>query len=92
MRGRPKIVLARTYEEALDLYNKYKNNILGIVSDARFPREGKIDPQAGIRFLTVVRSESPFIPLILQSAEIANREFAQHVHAQFIDKNSGSCA
>ena len=88
MRGRPKIVLARTYEEALDLYNKYKNNILGIVSDARFPREGKIDPQAGIRFLTVVRSESPFIPLILQSAEIANREFAQHVHAQFIDKNS----
>ena len=88
MRGRPKIVLARTYEEALDLYNKYKNNILGIVSDARFPREGKIDPQAGIRFLTVVRSESPYIPLILQSAELSNREFAQNVHAQFIDKNS----
>ena len=88
MRGRPKIVLARTYEEALDLYTRYQNHTLGIVSDARFPREGKIDPQAGIRFLTEVRSRSPFIPLILQSAEISNREFAEHIHAQFIDKNS----
>ena len=88
MRGRPKIVLARSYEEAIDLYNRYKNHILGIVSDARFPSGGKIDPQAGVRFLTEVRSQSPFIPLILQSAEIANREFADHIHAQFIDKNS----
>ena len=88
MRGRPKIVLARTYEEAFDLYTRYQNNTLGIVSDARFPREGKIDPQAGIRFLTEVRSRSPFIPLILQSSEASNREFATHIHAQFVDKNS----
>lgn len=88
MRGRPKIVLARSYEEAMDLYNKYQNNTLGIISDARYPREGKIDPHAGIRFLTEVRSRDPFIPLILQSAEVGNKEFALSCGAQFIDKNS----
>lgn len=88
MRGRPKIVLARSYEEAMDLYNKYQNNMLGIISDARFPREGQIDPKAGIRFLTEVRSRDPFIPLILQSAEVSNKEFALNCGAQFIDKNS----
>lgn len=88
MRGRPKIVLARSYEEAMDLYNKYQNNTLGIISDARYPREGKIDPHAGIRFLTEVRSRDPFIPLILQSAEVSNKGFALSCGAQFIDKNS----
>lgn len=88
MRGRPKIVLARSYEEAMDLYNKYQNNTLGIISDARYPREGKIDPHAGIRFFTEVRSRDPFIPLILQSAEVSNKEFALSCGAQFIDKNS----
>ena len=88
MRGRPKIVLARSYEEAMDLYNKYQNNTLGIISDARYPREGKIDSHAGIRFLTEVRSRDPFIPLILQSAEVSNKEFALSCGAQFIDKNS----
>lgn len=88
MRGRPKIVLARSYEEAMDLYNKYQNNTLGIISDARYPREGKIDPHAGIRFFTEVRSRDPFIPLILQSAEVSNKEFAFSCGAQFIDKNS----
>lgn len=88
MRGRPKIVLARTYEEAMELYNKYQDNILGIVSDARFPHGGKIDPKAGLTFLTEVRSRNPFVPLILESAEESNREFTQHVNAVFIDKNS----
>ncbi len=88
MRGRPKIVLARTYEEAMELYNKYQDNILGIVSDARFPHGGEIDPKAGLTFLTEVRSRNPFVPLILESAEEANREFTQHVNAVFIDKNS----
>lgn len=88
MRGRPKIVLARTYEEAMELYNKYQDNILGIVSDARFPHGGEVDPKAGLTFLTEVRSRNPFVPLILESAEESNREFTQHVNAVFIDKNS----
>ena len=43
MRGRPKIVLARTYEEAVGLYDKYRNNVLGVVTDVSFTRKGKKD-------------------------------------------------
>lgn len=88
MRGRPKIVLARNYEEAMELYEKYQNNILGIISDVRYPREGKVDPMAGIKFLNEVRSQAPFLPMILQSAEEANRCYADKCNALFIDKNS----
>ena len=88
MRGRPKIVLARSFEEAMELYNRYQDNILGVISDARFPHRGEIDPKAGLSFLTEVRSRDPFMPLILESAEESNREFASHINALFIDKNS----
>ena len=88
MRGRPKIVLARNYEEAMDLYERYQNNTLGIISDARFPRDGEIDPLAGVKFLTEVRSRDPFIPLILQSSEEENRKYVKDLDASFIDKNS----
>lgn len=88
MRGRPKIVLARSFEEAMELYNRYQDNILGVISDARFPHCGEIDPKAGLSFLTEVRSRDPFMPLILESAEESNREFASHINALFIDKNS----
>lgn len=88
MRGRPKIVLARTYEEAIGLYNKYQHNILGVISDACFPRNGETDPAAGIRFLTEVRSRNPFVPLILQSSEEKNRDFTHSIDALFVDKNS----
>ncbi|MDD6891480.1 MAG: PEP/pyruvate-binding domain-containing protein [Bacteroidales bacterium] len=88
MRGRPKIVLARSYEEATALYEKYADNMLGIISDARFPHDGQVDPQAGITFLREVRAQDPFIPLILESAEDTNRPYAAEVDAVFIDKNS----
>lgn len=88
MRGRPKIVLARSYEEAMELYNKYQNNVLGIISDARFPHEGVNDPLAGVTLLREVRKRDPFIPLILQSAEESNRCYAPELDAVFIDKNS----
>lgn len=88
MRGRPKIVLARSYEEAKELYMKYANNVLGVISDARFPREGVVDPYAGIRLLKEIRSMNPFLPLILQSSEPENRKYAVECRAQFVDKNS----
>ena len=88
MRGRPKIVLARSYEEAMHLYETFSNNILGIISDARFPHDGVIDPLAGIKLLKEVRSRDPFMPLILQSAEEENRKYADECKAVFIDKNS----
>ena len=88
MRGRPKIVLTRTYEEAVDLYNKYEKNVLGIITDARYPRGGVVDPMAGIKLLAEIRSRDPFIPLILQSSEVDNKVYAGRYDASFVDKNS----
>ena len=88
MRGRPKIVLTRTYEEAMDLYNKYEKNVLGIITDARYPRGGVVDPMAGIKFLAEIRSRDLFIPLILQSSEVDNKVYAGRYDASFVDKNS----
>ena len=88
MRGRPKIVLARSYEEAMHLYETFSNNVLGIISDARFPHDGAIDPLAGVKLLKEVRTRDPFMPLILQSSEEENRKYADECKAVFIDKNS----
>ena len=90
MRGRPKIVLARNYEEAISIYNKYKNNILGVVTDVRFPRteRGEKDGMAGIRLCAAIREQDPFVPLIIQSSETENMTYASKYGATFIDKNS----
>ena len=88
MRGRPKIVLARNYEEALDLYTRYADNTLGVISDCRYPREGKIDEQAGFKLLTHIRQCDCYIPLVLESSESNANELAYECHARFIDKNS----
>ena len=92
MRGRPKIVLARTYEEAMDIYNKYTNNILGVITDVRFPRvdKGEKDGMAGIKLCAEVRKKDPFVPLIIQSSETENAAYAAKYGATFIDKNSKS--
>lgn len=88
MRGRPKIVLARTYEEAMEIYSQYSNNVLGVITDARFPRQGEIDPLAGIKLMEEIRQKDPFIPLILQTSETDNQIYTAKYEASFIDKNS----
>ena len=88
MRGRPKIVLARTYEEAWDLYLQYKDNVLGVISDCRFPRNGVKDERAGLRLLSAIREEDPFLPLIMESSESHLAEEAHQLHISFLDKNS----
>ena len=90
MRGRPKILLARTYEEAMDIFNAYKNNMLGIISDMSFVRDGVKDPFAGYLFGRYVRKSGLFIPLVLESSESANSIYARELGASFIDKNSKS--
>lgn len=88
MRGRPKILLARNFEEAKDLYDKYKRNILGVVSDVRFEREGEIDATAGLKLASYMRSQDRFLPIILESSEEVNREASKQLAAVFINKNS----
>ena len=115
MRGRPKVVLARTYEEALKLYNKYSDNTLGVISDARFPMKNAAkafgdalndevatrnpkaatdtfgrekDSEAGLKLFRYIRSNDPFVPLILESNESENRSKAESEGFRFVDKNS----
>ncbi|MGV8963456.1 MAG: PEP/pyruvate-binding domain-containing protein [Candidatus Saccharimonadaceae bacterium] len=88
MRGRPKILLARNYEEAIDVYQKYGQNMLGILSDVSFNREGVKDKLAGKRFIEWVREFDKNIPVIMASSETANQVYAKELGAQFIDKNS----
>jgi hypothetical protein len=88
MRGRPKILLARNYEEAKELYNKYRNNLLGLISDMSFNRQGSKDKMAGIRFCRQVRHFDPILPIILNSSDPENKTFADEIGAAFIDKGS----
>jgi len=88
MRGRPKILLARTYEEAMSIYSEYKNNMLGIISDVSFPRRGEKDKNAGIKLAHEIRSLDRYIPIIIQSTEEENRQAAYGAKAAFICKTS----
>lgn len=88
MRGRPKIVLARTYEEAEYIFRKYKGNLLGVITDVSFPCLGKKDTEAGFKLCEMIRKEDPFVPLIVQSSEIKNMSRSVKYNASFIDKNS----
>ncbi len=90
MRGRPKIVLARTYSEAKKIFDKYHNNVLGVISDASFPlkENGEKDPEAGLKLLRYIRSKEEFIPLVMESKESVNRAKAEAEGFHFVDKNS----
>jgi len=90
MRGRPKIVLARNYEEAWSLYKRFSNNTLGVISDCRFPMSegGEKCETAGFQLLSAIRANDPYIPLIMNSSESDKKEYANKCKAHFIDKNS----
>lgn len=90
MRGRPKIKLARTYEEAVQIYERYKDNILGVLSDMSFSREGKKDPLAGYALSKYIKAADPQVPIILESSEDENIKYAQELEASFISKNAKS--
>ena len=91
MRGRPKIVLARTYEEAWSLYEQFADNTLGVISDCRFPiynNSTQKDEMAGYKLLSCIRARDPYVPLIMESSEVARKELAWKCGANFVDKNS----
>jgi CheY-like chemotaxis protein len=88
MRARPKILVAQTYEEAVDLCRRYRPYLLSVLSDVRFPRDGVMDEKAGVELLSMIRAENPDLPLLNLSTEEANREKARRVPAVFINKTS----
>ncbi len=90
MRGRPKILLATDLNEAIALFNKYKYNTLGVISDLSFKNNGVKDPEAGFKLLEYVRSFDPHMPFLLQSSDLNVKEKAESLEAGFIHKYSKS--
>ena len=88
MRGRPKVILARDYEEAMSLYQKFGENMLGVISDVSFKREGERDTHAGIRFAKFLRQQDPYLPIIIESSETENAQLVGEFDGIFLDKNS----
>ena len=88
MRGRPKILLARSYEEAERYFKRFRMSTLGIISDIRFPKKGKLDKNAGAKFARWARSIDPSIPIMLQSKHNKNANLAKEVQAHFLYKDS----
>lgn len=90
MRARPKILMAETFEQGMALYQKYQNNILGIISDFGFPRDGQLDLQAGLVFFEKIRSINPDLPVLMLSEEKQNENLTYAKDAYFLNKKSSN--
>jgi DNA-binding NarL/FixJ family response regulator len=90
MRARPKILLAETFEEACELYARFSENLLGVISDIRFPKNGKLDDRAGLDFIRLIREKSPHLPVLLQSSDARHATAAAELRAFFLNKSSRS--
>ena len=88
MRGRPKVLLARDYEEAVELYKKFGENMLGVITDVSFKRNGVKDPEAGLQLARYLNSLDPYLPIIVESTETQNGPKVIEMGNIFIDKNS----
>ncbi|WP_117881487.1 PEP/pyruvate-binding domain-containing protein [Aureibaculum luteum] len=88
MRGRPKILLATRYEEGLALFEKYKDNLLGVISDVNYFKDGKRDATAGFQFLKYVRSIERYFPFLIESSDIENEKIALELKGKFLWKHS----
>ncbi len=88
VRLRPKILLAETFEEATAIIHKYRYNLLGVISDVRFPQAGQLNPDAGFELAQRVRDMITDFPFLLQSEETVNAEKAQAMKVHFLNKNS----
>lgn len=88
MRGRPKIMLARTYEEAMGIYTKYKNNMLGVITDMSYIQGGVKERLAGYHLAKWIKEQDRFAPIIFTSSEVSNSKYAEELDCVFIDKNS----
>ena len=92
IRVRPKVILATNYEEAVYVIDHYRENLIGVISDVRYKRNGEEDEEAGIELIRYVKRTGAYIPCMLQSQEIENTVKAEELHAAFINKNSPTLA
>ena len=92
-RARPKILMATNYDDAVALYGKYKENLLGVISDIGFvlhrydkPADEKLD--AGVDLCRLIRKEIPKMPILMQSSQESMRTVAESIGAGFLMKRS----
>jgi DNA-binding NarL/FixJ family response regulator len=92
MRGRPKILLAKTYDEAMSLYNAYRDNLLGIITDVSFKKGDSRDKEQklGVKLVQQLRKDDPHLPALMQSSDLSNAEVAKRLNAGFLHKYSKS--
>ncbi len=88
MRARPKVLMAESYEEAQGIIEKYKDYLLCLITDMKFPVEGRRDEEAGMKLINHVRDRIPDLAILLQSSDPVNAAKAKQLNASFIDKNS----
>jgi hypothetical protein len=88
LRARPKVMLATNYEQALDIFETYKDNMLCLITDVKFPKEGKVAEFAGFELVEHVRSQIGDLPTVIQSSNINNESRALQLKAKFINKNT----
>jgi CheY-like chemotaxis protein len=88
MRARPKILLCGCFEEAWELFTRYQEDILGVVSDVEFPRQGRWSAEAGLDFAARVKGLWPDVPVLLQSSRPENEPLARQAGAEFLLKGS----
>ncbi|PKN57545.1 MAG: hypothetical protein CVU56_10485 [Deltaproteobacteria bacterium HGW-Deltaproteobacteria-14] len=87
-RARPKLLLANTYEEAVDLYRRYESNILGVITDVRYPKDGIHSKTAGIDLARLVKEETPDRAVLVMSANEENGDPARATGAHFVNKTA----
>ena len=87
MRGRPKVLLARNYEEAEMLCNTYGHNLLGVITDISFKRDKQKDSLAGIDLSKALLKSDAHLPIIMQSSDKDNEHFANELGLPFVQKN-----
>ncbi|TWP30050.1 response regulator [Apibacter muscae] len=90
MRGRPKILLARSFEEASEIYKLYTKNLLGIITDMSYLHNGVKEKLAGYNLAKWIKESNKFLPIIFNSSDPNNKKYATELNCDFIDKNSKS--
>lgn len=88
IRVRPKVILVSTFEDAVNIIDKYRNNLIGVISDVKYARNGKEDENAGVELIRYTQQADDKIPCLLQSHDTYNHRKARQLHADFINKNS----
>ncbi len=88
LRSRPRIVMVTHYEDAKKVLRKYKNDLLTLITDVEFDKNGKKNKEAGFLLAESFRKELPDLPIIIQSSNEENRKKAEKLKTYFINKNS----